>query len=343
MTQQLVLRGHKVTIVCRPNSWIKKQQLDVQFVDSSLARFPIGELRKIAKLVRRQKIDLVHTHMTRAHSFGTLLKLLAPRIPVVKSAHSRSVQLHWRFSEFVIANSESTCNFHVTRNGVPQRKIQTVHCFIDTEKFQRVSQRDSRRVRRQLKWDNGEFLVGVVGEVTKRKGQEYLVKALPALIRAIPNLRIVMVGRFSDHNPYVKQIRRYLSENGLEHTTQLIGIRDNVEDFLTAMDVSIVPSLEEPLGLVAIESQAIGTPVIVSETGGLTEVVDEAMTGLVVPMRDPEAIARAIIKVSKDTNLQRRLSFRGKEHVAERFAPDVLVPQVESVYAKVINRRSKAA
>ena len=343
LTQQLIGRGHRVTIVCRSNSWIKQQSLDVQFVDSNLKRFPISELRKIAGLVRDKNIDVVHTHMSRAHAFGTLLKFFVPSVPVIKSAHSRSVQLHWRFNDFVIANSAATEQYHIRRNGISPKKIQAVHCFIDTDKFQPASRLAARRVRRQLKWNNGEFLVGVVGEITKRKGQEFLVKAIPSLIKAIPHLRVVMVGRFSEQEPYVKQIRRYLSENGLEYTTQLIGIRDNVEDFLTAMNVSIVPSLEEPLGLAAIESQSVGTPVIVSETGGLTEVVNDEMSGLIVPMGDPDAISRAIIRLSQDIKLQLRLSFHGQEMVADTFSPEILVPQVESIYENLLSRRRKAA
>lgn len=343
LTQQLIGRGHRVTIVCRSNSWIKQQSLDVQFVDSNLKRFPISELRKIAGLVRDKNIDVVHTHMSRAHAFGTLLKFFVPSVPVIKSAHSRSVQLHWRFNDFVIANSAATEQYHIRRNGISPKKIQAVHCFIDTDKFQPASRLAARRVRRQLKWNNGEFLVGVVGEITKRKGQEFLVKAIPSLIKAIPHLRVVMVGRFSEQEPYVKQIRRYLSENGLEYTTQLIGIRDNVEDFLTAMNVSIVPSLEEPLGLAAIESQSVGTPVIVSETGGLTEVVNDEMSGLIVPMGDPDAISRAIIRLSQDIKLQLRLSFHGQEMVADTFSPEILVPKVESIYENLLSRRRKAA
>ena len=343
LTQQLIQRGHRVTIVCRANSWIRKQALDVEFVESNLNRFPITELRRIAALIRDESIDVVHTHMTRAHAFGTILKLFLPKIPVIKSAHSRSVQFHWRFNDYVIANSNATAKYHNRRNGVPARKMQTIHCFIDTEKFQPSSRVASNRVRRQLKWDNGEFLVGVVGEITKRKGQKYLVQALPALTRLIPNLRVVMVGRFSDQNPYVKQMKEFLKVNGLEHTTKLIGVRDNVEDFFTAMDVSVVPSIEEPLGLVAIESQSVGTPVIVSDTGGLTEVVDDGMTGLIVPMRNPNAITDAIVRISKDVNFHRRLSFRGQEQATTRFSPEVLVAPVESIYERFLSRNRKAA
>ena len=92
--------------------------------------------------------------------------------------------------------------------------------------------------------------------------------------------------------------------------------------------VNICPNLSKKLTSVvsAIESQSVGTPVVVSATGGLTEVVNDEMSGLIAPMGDPNAIARAIIRISQDVKLQRRLSFRGQEMVAESFTPEILVP-----------------
>ena len=92
--------------------------------------------------------------------------------------------------------------------------------------------------------------------------------------------------------------------------------------------VNICPNLSKKLTSVvsAIESQSVGTPVVVSATGGLTEVVNDEMSGLIAPMGDPNAIARAIIRISQNVNLQRRLSFRGQEMVAESFTPEILVP-----------------
>lgn len=340
LTQQLIARGHQVCVVCRTNSWMAQQQIDCELIESDLNRSPAG-LRAIAKLVRDRKIDVIHTHMSRAHAFGTLLKLLVT-VPVIKTAHSRSFQLHWQVNDFVIANSMATENYHVRTNRVPRRKIQTIHCFIDAEKIEQVTPRDVRIVRRQLRWDDGEYLVGIVGQVIPRKGQQYLFEALPQLVREIPNLRVVVLGRFHRREAYTKHIRNYLHENGLHRVTKWTGIRENIPDFLSAMDVCVVPSLEEPLGLVAIESQAAGTPVVVSETGGLCEIVEHEVTGMLAPPKDSEAIAHSILRIWSEDQLRRRLIYRGKKQFEEKFSTDALMEQVEGVYQKLIARKQAA-
>jgi glycosyltransferase involved in cell wall biosynthesis len=310
-------------------------------VESDLSRTPAG-LRSIADLVRENEIDVIHTHMSRAHTFGTLLRLLVST-PLVKTAHSRSFQLHWRVNDFVIANSLATEQYHTRTNRVPQRKIQTVHCFIDSDKVEQVTPKRQRIVRRQLRWNDGEFLIGIVGQVIARKGHQYLFEALPKLLREIPNARMVVIGRYHRRQPYVRKVRKFLNENGLHRITRWTGLRFNIPDFLAAMDVCVVPSLEEPLGLVAIESQACGTPVVASRTGGLCEVVEDGVTGLLVPPKDPNAIADAILRIRADEKLRRKIAYRGKLQYEAKFATDFLASQIEGVYEKIVSRKLRKA
>lgn len=342
LIEQLTAQGHRVWLVCRADSWLMRQDLNVTFVESNLNRFPTNQLREIAELIRFNKIDVVHTHMSRAHAFGTLLKLKVS-VPIIKTAHSRSFQLHWQVNDFVIANSMATERYHAKTNRIPQRKIQTIHCFIDSKKFQNVTPRNCRIVRRQLRWNNGEFLIGIVGQVIARKGHQHLLEALPELLSNIPNARLVILGRFHRREPYVKRLRQFLVQNQLQGVTRWTGIRENIQDFLAAMDVCVVPSLEEPLGLVAIESQTVGTPVVATRVGGLPEIVEHESTGLLVPPRDASAIAKSIIRIADDEPLRRRLVYRGRKQVNEKFCPQFLLTQIEDVYQRLISRKKNSA
>ena len=166
---------------------------------------------------------------------------------------------------------------------------------------------------------------------------------LPRLLREIPNARLVVIGRYHRRQPYVRKVRKFLNENGLHRITRWTGLRYNIPDFLAAMDVCVVPSLEEPLGLVAIESQASGTPVVASRTGGLCEVVEDGVTGLLVPPKDPDAIADAILKIHADEKLRRKVVYRGKQQYQAKFATDFLASQVEGVYQKMLSRKKRMA
>src|SRR6266851_2975574 len=114
-------RGHDITVVCRDGSWIAREAAlaDLNVHSSDLHRWPPEELRRIATVVSDCAADLVHTHMSRAHFFGVLLKTMV-ETPIVATAHSRRIQVHWRFNDRTIAVSDAVRRFHCRWNFVPR-------------------------------------------------------------------------------------------------------------------------------------------------------------------------------------------------------------------------------
>jgi glycosyltransferase involved in cell wall biosynthesis len=338
LTEILVANGHQVAIVCRKDGWIENQSLPgVTFFHSEMDRTP-GELQRVANWVAAEGFDVIHTHMSRAHAFGVLLKLRA-HVPVIATAHNRSFQLHWKFNDYVIANSDATYRYQKRINRVSPQRMQTVHCFTDLQRFNEVTDRCRRRVDRHLRRYPEEFLVGVVGEVVARKGHLYLFEALSEIIEAVPNFRLVLLGRFNKDEAYVKRMRRILMREKLLGRVKWLGLRSNVQDFMAAFDLTVVPSVEEPLGLVALESLAAGTPVVASDTGGLPEIVHHGKSGLIVPPKRPRALAEAIIELANDPSRREAMGQAGKAFVFDAFDPQRLCKQVEAVYEKVIRSR----
>ena len=133
-----------------------------------------------------------------------------------------------------------------------------------------------------------------------------------------------------------------LLDHNLQNRVEWLGRRDNVEDFMTLFDLTVVPSIQESLGLVAIESLAAGTPVIAANTGGLPEIVRHEETGLLFPPEDSNALGDAIIRCLQDEPLRKRLAEAGRQHVLNRFSPPALVAQIEATYRQVCNRRRAA-
>ncbi len=335
LVQQMVELGHEVSVLCRPGYWLwdRLNGMRVERISSSMHRH-WGELRRASTIVRERQIDVIHTHMSRAHMFGILLKVMTG-VPCVATAHNRHIQLHWPWNDFVIANSEATRRFQIRMNRVPKERIQTVYCFSDLQRFQSVGEEIRRTTRCGLSVADAQPLLGVVGEVVARKGHIHLFRALPRIAEAFPNFKLAVLGRFKRHEAATRQLRRFLVEHKLFQRVIWVGRRSNVPDFFAAMDACIVPSIEEPLGLVAMEAQAAGTPLIVTNTGGLVEIVQDNVNGLIVPTKNPAAIADAVIRLLNDRHLRDRLVENGRLNVSERFSPRVLTNQVVDVLRQV--------
>ena len=341
LSENLIANGHSISILCRKDGWMEHQDIPgVEIFHSEMERKSV-EINRVAKWIKDQKFDLMHSHMSRAHAFGVLLKYKTG-LPVIATAHNRSLQLHWTFNDYVIANSNATCRYQKRINLVPSKRIETVHCFTDLERFENITPLAKRRVLRQLRAQPDDFLVGVVGEVVARKGHVYLFKALPKIIEAIPNFKLVLLGRFNREEPYVKKLRHIVLKRKLDSHVKWLGLRSNVPDFMAAFDLTVVPSIEEPLGLVALESLAAGTPVVASDTGGLPEIIQHEKSGLIVPPRRPAALAEAIIEMYHDPERRKTMGAAGREFVLESFDPQFLSSQVETVYEKVLGKHKQA-
>lgn len=334
LARRLASRGHQVAVVCRHTSWLFPRLADagVERFGSTLAKWPPAELLRLLRWIRLRGFDVIHTHMTRGHNFGVMLKWLTG-IPCVATAHARYVQLHWRFNTRIIANSEYTRRFHCRFNRIDPERIATVPCFIDFARLAAVNPARRAWIRRELGVAPDQLLVGVIGEVIPRKGQLWAAKALPLLKQLDSRAQLLVIGRFHRREAYSRQIRHWQLQSRLARQVRWLGRRDNVPDYLAALDMCLVPSLEEPQGLVALEAMAVGTPVVVSRTGGLAESVIDGETGLCVPPRDPVALAEAVVRLKRDEALGRRIVANARDWVYARYDPERLTSCIEDQLA----------
>ena len=177
VAHELTRLGHQVTLVCYPEAPVGDQLVrdKIDILRSDQHRWPMDELRRIAGYCREQQIDVVHTHTTRAHSFGALLRWLYG-IPCVASAHNRSIQFHWMWHDRVIAVSEATRLYYRRFGLVRKQKIRTIHNFIDESCLAGVPADARTRLRNRLGLGEHVPLLAVVGNIIPRKGLIYLVQ-----------------------------------------------------------------------------------------------------------------------------------------------------------------------
>jgi glycosyltransferase involved in cell wall biosynthesis len=342
LSGELARRGHQVALVCHPESWIAQRAAcePIEIVASDLHRWPTDELRRIAQEVQRRGIDVVHTHMSRANFFGVLLRWFCG-VPSVATAHSCHFQPHWMFNDFVIACSEATRRYHQTYNLVRPDRIRTIRTFIDYRRMVGVSRDARARIRASLGVDDSCHLIGSIGNVIPRKGARYLVAALPKILAAVPDTRLVLAGKLGPAD-YVRGIRTTAERLAVAPKVIMTGHRDDVDLLMAALDVCVLPSLDEPLGMAVLEAMAAGLPVVASDVGGLPECLGHGETGTLVPPADAGALADAIIPLLRNPRRRRKLGENGRKRVREHFSAESQTPRIEAVFRHVIRRRRAA-
>lgn len=339
LAKGLADRGHDVTMACRPGAWIGDQLRSgsVTVVESDLYRWPTHELRRMASLIRRKEIDVVHTHMSRAHLFGVLLKCFVD-IPVVATAHNRRLQPHWMFNDAVIAVSNDVRVFQQRYNRVRADRLRVTHPFIDTGRFRPVFPEERRGARARLGFEDSVLVLGVVGSIFREKRVAEVVAAYAKVHRDVPNARLLLVGEGPPD--YVEHVKASAARLGVSQNVIWAGRRGDIPLIMGALDVLVLASEEETFSLVLAEAMAVGRPVVAA-VAGVAETVVDGVTGLLVRPGDEAGLVEALKRLLRDPQLRSQLGEAGRAHVTTRFSEAVQLEKIEAVFAEVAEASSR--
>lgn len=334
LVDELAKRNHEVILVHRPDAWIAKQvdPARVRLMPTSLRR-TVRELRRVGYALRDQGVDLIHTHGSSAHSYGMIFRL-AGKVPIVATAHSRKIQLHWPFNNRVIAPSEDTAAFHRRVNLVPRRKIDVIPNFVDVSAFNQVDAARRAERRRRLGIPRAAFVIGSVGAICRRKRQSDMVRMLPHLLSAGIDAHLVLAGELQERNE-VGEVRTEIEAHRLTNRIHLLGHREDPQAVLQAFDTYLCASRVEEGSIAMLEAMAVGLPIVSTNTGGAKEMVVEGLNGHRVAFKDIEAMAARLIELGTDAKRREAYGKASRERVVANFTPNALVPRIEEVYKKV--------
>ena len=172
-------------------------------------------------------------------------------------------------------------------------------------------------------------IVSMVGALHPGKDHETFLSSAEQVARSIEDVNFLIVGTGSES--YTNGIRQRIRDLQLESRVRLLGWRDDILDLMAASDVLVVSSEKESFGLTAIEALAVETPVVSTRCGGPEEILEDGVTGLLVPVRDPHAMGEAIVRLLSDPVLARRMGAGGRIHVSEHFGVDRYVQGIQRV------------
>jgi glycosyltransferase involved in cell wall biosynthesis len=302
-------------------------------------------MSRLRALVRHRKINIVHMHSPYA-AVGARLALKYPGRPrLVYTEHNvweayhpltrRGNLLTFPLNDHVFAVSEhvrQSIRYPSALRFLPMPPVETLYHGLDPASVSRWAGADG--VRESLGIPQEAQVVGTVANFRVEKGHRYLVEAAVRVRRTFPEVRFVLVGygRLED------TIRRQVRQMGLERNVIFAGVRSDVPRLTASFDVFALPSIYEGLSIALVEALSVGTPAVVTRTGGVVEVVTDGVNAVVVPPRDPVALGDAIVSVLNDPSLQRALASAGKVRAAD-FDIRVAVRRIEAVYQQVLGMR----
>jgi L-malate glycosyltransferase len=339
LTRFLGRRGHKVMLLHRPGAWIAQQPglNEIELFATSFGRSP-RELIRVTRALNRFAPDVVHTHMSSAHTYGMLTRIFSRR-PVIATAHSQSIQLHWRFNNIVIAPSVGAAEHHRTRNWVNPAALRMQANFIDTARFPRPSDDERRAARREFGFADDDFVIGSVGFIDDRKNQLDLALALGKMIATAPNARLLLVG--TEDPAYGDEIRRTAEQLGVARRIVFTGERHDVPQLLAAMDVFALVSRKEAGPIAVLEAMASGLPVLATNIGMLPDFVRDGVAGHIVGVGDIAAIAERLTAMARDVKRRKAMGEAAHRIARSDYDLEVVAPRVEALLEEAAQIRNR--
>ena len=330
-------------VVClRKPGWLHDQcrALGVETVIVPLRRhLEWSWFRDVGRLLRRERIALLHAHEFAMNVYGAALGRAAGR-RVVATVHGKDYYADRRRRRLayravarlgaMVAVSEDVRGFLARTVGIPPGRITTIRNGIDVAAYRDAV--PAPGVRAAALGGEWPWVVGTVGSLYPVKGHAGLLRAYRIVRERVPGTGCVIAGR----GPLQDALRDEARRLGVEDGVRFLGFRGDVPGVLAALDVFALPSLSEGLPLAAIEAMAAGRPVVATDVGGTREVVVDGATGFLVPAGDPAALAERLVAVLREPALAARLGAAGRARAAREFGVARMVDRYAGLYDRLL-------
>jgi glycosyltransferase involved in cell wall biosynthesis len=320
-----------------------------------LSEYPVATFRSVqafaqqARLVRhitRQRIQIVHAYSFYGNVFAVPpARLVAPVViasirdcaPYLTPMQRRVQRYACQFADCVLVNADAVRDWLID-DGYDRSKIVVIRNGVDLARFSRAP--DLHDLRQELGLPPGTPLVAVVSRLTRLKGLETYLEAASVLRLSHPDARFLIIGETAPaDSAYLEVLTRLATALGIADRVMFTGIRSDVPALLSSVDVSVMPSLNEALSNVLLESMAAGAPTVATRVGGTPEALVDNVTGLLVSPGDATGLAAAIARLLDDRSLAARLGETARQVIADHFSVDRMVTATEQLYLELLERK----
>jgi glycosyltransferase involved in cell wall biosynthesis len=299
-------------------------------------------IRQIKDIISQYEIDLVHSQGARADFFaraaGGITKaphvLCTVAMPVEgfdvgslkKGIYRFMDHLLGHFVERFIVVSDSLKSTLVEGRGISDQRVVRIYNGIELDKYNPDMKKNSLRDQ----WDIplAVPLVGAIGRMVWQKGFKYLIEAVPEILQSIPEARFLLVGE-GPLRPNLENVARKLN---VHERVIFTGFRSDIRELLCTIDILAVPSLLEGFPMITLEAMAMAKPIVATQIEGISEQILDGEEGILVPPRNPNAMAAAVLRLVQDKEFSSRLGAAARRKVESCFSVEKMVTETEKVY-----------
>jgi glycosyltransferase involved in cell wall biosynthesis len=298
---------------------------------------------KLMSFIKRNNISIVHGIGTTSDLYGASAARFSGHAKYISTIELPKVEadaghpqkknpgfferLSARFAHRFIAPADTLGKKAIRERKINADKVITIHMGIDVAKY-RIDMEARRRIRAELFINDKVVLIGAFGKLIWQNGFEFLIKAMPMVLRSYPDSKVLIVG----DGPFRENLIMHSDMIHVAEHLVLAGVRDDMKEVLSAIDILVVPSLVEDFPVITLEGMAMAKPVVSSRIDGIEEQIDDGETGMLVPSWDANAIARAINRLINDRAFAENLGMKAREKVEKDFSVEKMISETQKIY-----------
>jgi len=315
-----------------------------------------GPVTKAIRIIKKEKMDIVHTHTVRSNLVGRLAAVASGRkcVTHLHSPVSRDFAdlRRGRINEFIDSLTRPAASLYIAvsdslkgemiKKGMPRDKIVTVHNALDLESLAQSAKEDAG-IRKEYNIPEDAFVLVMVALLRPRKGADLLIQAMKKVLKQSPNAYLLLVGSddISEEPGHGRKLRELAHGLGMNGNVIFTGFRDNIQSIMKECDLMVLPSrFGEGLPMVILEAMAAGLPVVASRVEGVPEVIEDGVNGFLVDPGDVEELSENIINAMRNPHLLRDVAKSAGERVSSDHNGYVQARKIEELYRKLLSCRN---
>ena len=331
----------KIILAVSPSSSLYKKagSYNIPLLSLKISKWKFNPVAiwKLSRFLKTHKVDILHTHRSSDHWIGVLavrLFGLSSQCKIIRTRHNFTKirnnyinnKLYKESTDRIIAVAEVIKRRLIDENNISENKIITIHSSIDTEKFKGVF--DEKAIRKEFRIAPDTIVLGMIGRLRKHKDYPNMFAALKIIIEKFKNIKLLIVG----DGILELQLKNMVQKMELSNHVIFAGKREDILEILSGIDIFALSSSVEGSPAVIKEALIMEKPVISTNAGGIPEIIQNGITGVLVSSHNPEALAEAVLNIINNRDKALEMARKGKQVIINEFSETRLAELTAEVY-----------